>query len=404
MAIKNIADFKKDIGKNLDKKISDLLEIIISGGFSLGSSDIHIEPEETQAKIRVRIDGVLSDVLSIKQDLYNSLASRIKLLSKMKLNVSDKPQDGRFSVALKDREIEIRASSVPSEYGESIVLRLLNPKWVINMKELGLRKDLVKIMEKEIKKPNGIILCSGPTGAGKTTTLYAFLKEIASSEIKAITIEDPIEYHLEGISQTSVDEEKGYSFANGLKAIVRQDPDVILVGEIRDKETAEISLQASLTGHLVLSTIHANDASGAIARLVSLGEKPQNISPALNVIIGQQLVRRICPKCGIFKKIESSDLKIISKELKKVPKNAKIPYSKGCKECNFTGYKGRIGLFEAIVADNEMKKFILTLPSIIDLKKKAIGKGMITIRQDGMMKVLQGITTIKEVERVTTPE
>lgn len=400
--IKDIASFKEAIEGNLDKKTSELMEIILEGGFFLDSSDIHIEPEKKQGKIRVRIDGVLFDVLSINLDIYNNLVSRIKLLSKLKLNISNRPQDGRFSVVIDKSPIEIRTSSVPAEFGESLVLRILNPKWAVNMNELGLRKDLEDILKKEIKKPNGIILCAGPTGAGKTTTLYSFLKEIANSEIKVITIEDPIEYHLDGISQTTVDEQKGYSFANGLKAIVRQDPDVILIGEIRDKETAKISLQAALTGHLVLSTVHTNDSSGAIARLESLGEVPQNISPALNVILGQQLVRKICPECKTMSKPTGEEIELIKKELIKIPhKIGKIAKPKGCKFCNSTGYKGRIGIFELLIADDDMKKFILTSPSIVDIKEKAMKKGMILMRQDGFLKVLEGITSIEEIERVT---
>jgi len=401
--IKDIVGFKKAIEENLDRKVSELMEIILAGGFFLDSSDIHIEPEEKQGKIRVRVDGVLFDVLSVNLDIYNNLVSRIKLLSKLKLNISNRPQDGRFSVLMDKSPVEIRTSSVPAEFGESLVLRILNPKWAVNMSELGLRKDLEDILKKEIKKPNGIILCAGPTGAGKTTTLYSFLKEIANPEIKVITIEDPIEYHLDGISQTSVDEQKGYSFANGLKAIVRQDPDVILIGEIRDKETAKISLQAALTGHLVLSTVHTNNSSGAIARLESLGEVPQNISPALNVILGQQFVRKICPECKTMTKPTSEEIKLIKKELIKIPhKITKIAKPKGCKACNSTGYKGRIGIFELLIADDEMKKFILTSPSIVDIKEKAMKKGMILMRQDGFLKVLEGITSIEEIERVTT--
>lgn len=406
-AVKDIAGFKKTIEESLGKKTSELMEIILAGGISLEASDIHIEPEENQGKIRARIDGVLFDVLSVSTDIYNNLVSRIKLLSRLKLNVLNRAQDGRFSVISDGGEIEIRTSSVPAEFGESVVMRILNPKWAVDMKGLGLRPDIEEILEKEIKKPNGIILCSGPTGAGKTTTLYAFLKEISNPEIKAITIEDPIEYHLEGVSQTSVDEQKGYTFSNGLKAIVRQDPDVILVGEIRDKETAQISMQAALTGHLVLSTVHANDASGAISRLQSLGEKLENISPALNVVIGQQLVRKICPECKTMSAPTAEELKVLQKELSKLPKKIKAPKiaklarPKGCALCNSTGYKGRIGIFEILVADDDMKKFILTSPSIVDLKEKAVSKGMVPMRLDGVLKVIEGTTTLEEIERVT---
>jgi len=248
-----------------------------------------------------------------------------------------------------------------------------------------------------------MIIVTGPTGSGKTTTLYAILKRIKSEELKIITIEDPIEYHLKEISQTQVNPAKGYDFASGLKSIMRQDPDVVLVGEIRDLETAKISLQASLTGHLVLTTLHTNDAAGTVVRLEALREKPVNIAPAINMAVAQRLVRKVCQKCAKFEKISLPDFEKIKKALKKVPISPalKIPQAKGCKDCNFTGYQGRIGIFEAFLVDDEMEKFILTSPSISALREKAIKKGMFTMHQDGIIKVLEGITTIEEVERVT---
>ncbi len=406
----NIADFKKKIEKSLSRKTTDLVEIILAGSFFLEGSDIHIEPGEKEAKMRLRIDGVLHDVMTLDLDTYKRILARIKLLSKLKLNVANRPQDGRFSILIEDISVEIRTSSIPAEYGESLVLRILNPKWVVSMEELGLRKDLLKLFKKEIKKPNGMIICTGPTGSGKTTTLYAFLQKIITPEIKIITIEDPIEYHLKGVSQSQVDESHGYDFANGLRAVVRQDPDIILVGEIRDLETAQISLQASLTGHLVLSTVHTNDAAGTVARLQALGEDISNIAPALNIAIGQRLVRKVCPKCVKMKKPAPKHLKEIKRTLKNLPdqvevpeisEDIKIPYAEGCKHCNFTGYKGRMGIFEAFVVDDEMERFILTSPSIADMREKAIEKGMVLMRQDGFIKALKGHTTVAEVERVT---
>jgi len=426
--IKSISDFKEGIEKRLRNEVSIILEVILGGAVILEASDIHIEPEKERAKIRIRIDGLLQDVILIDQKIYQTLLSRIKLLSGIRLNVTDRPQDGRFSIVSNDSKsnnilnetrrlsiidsgvIEVRASSLPAEYGESVVLRILSSKNLINVGVLGLREDLLAIVEKEIKKPNGMIIITGPTGSGKTTTLYAFLEKIAKPEIKIITIEDPIEYHLEGISQTQVFPEKGYDFASGLKSIMRQDPDVILVGEIRDLETVQIALQAALTGHLVFTTLHTNDAAGTIARLVSLGANPINIAPAVNMAVAQRLVRKICEKCGIPKKITPEDLSKMKKELKGFPKKIKIPKltmglkipkAKGCKYCNFTGYRGRTGVFEAFLFDNEIKKFILSNPSITSLKEMAIKKGMITIKQDGLVKVLKGITTLEEVERVT---
>ncbi len=414
--IKNISDFKEKIEEFLKKSVSEILEVILGGGISLDVSDIHIEPEENQAKIRARIDGILQDVIIFDLKTYQTLLSRIKLLSGIKLNITDRPQDGRFSILMEKTEIEIRASTLPAEHGESVVLRILNPKGLIEIEELGVRKDLLEIFKKEIKRPNGMIIVTGPTGCGKSTTLYAFLKTIQKPEIKIITIEDPIEYHLKEISQTQISPEKGYDFASGLKSIMRQDPDVILVGEIRDLETAKISLQAAVTGHLVLTTLHTNDAAGTVVRLEALGEKPVNIAPAINMAVAQRLVRKVCQKCVKLEKISSLDFKKIKKALKKIPKSLKevspllkgkssaalkIPQVKGCKDCNFTGFRGRIGIFEAFLVDNEMEKFILTSPSISALREKAIKKGMLTMYQDGIIKVLEGITTIKEVERVT---
>lgn len=405
--IKNISEYRRKIEENLGKTISEVFEIIMGGAIFLDSSDIHLEPTENEAKVRIRVDGVLQDVLFLKRKIYEQLLTRVKLVSGLKLNIFDKPQDGRFSVISANLTIEIRTSTLPSEYGETVVMRILNPKSLISLEELGLREDLLKIFKKEIKKPNGMIIITGPTGSGKTTTLYAILKEIKKPEIKIITIEDPIEYRIEGVVQTQVDPKKGYDFANGLRAIVRQDPDVILVGEIRDLETASIALQAALTGHLVFSTLHTNDAAGTVARLIALGEKPVNIAPALNMAVAQRLVRKVCPKCVKFEnptKEEFEKLKNNLKKIKEIGSDIKIPKAVGCIDCNFTGYKKRTGIFEAFLVDDEMEKFILKSPSIAEMREKAIEKGMITMFQDGLLKVLKGETTLEEVERVAFEE
>ncbi len=408
--IKNVGDFKKEIESFLTENVTDLLDVIFGGAIVLDASDIHLEPEKDQAKLRIRIDGMLQDVIFLDKKTYENILSRVKLLSELKFNISDRPQDGRFSVLLKGMSVEIRSSVIPAEFGESVVMRILNSRNLISMEALGLRKDLFETITKEIKKPNGMVIVTGPTGSGKTTTLYAFLKKIYNPEIKIITIEDPIEYRIEGVSQTQVLPEKGYDFANGLKSIMRQDPDVILVGEIRDLETADIALQAALTGHFVLTTLHTNDAAGTIARLVALGANPSNIGPAINMAVAQRLVRKICKKCADFQKISNEDLEKIKKSLKEMPKNIKppkldakikIPEARGCKECNATGYRGRVGIFEAFLIDDDMEKFILTSPSIASLKEKVIKNGMITMHQDGLIKVLQGITTLEEVEKTT---
>jgi type IV pilus assembly protein PilB len=402
--IRNIPTLKKEIEWVLNKEITKILDTILGGSIKLEASDIHIEPKENEAKLRIRLDGILQDVLIFERKIYEALLSRIKLLSGMKLNIFDRPQDGRFTVFFEKLPIEIRSSTLPAEWGESVVMRILNPKSLISLEELGLREDLLKIFKEEIKKPNGMIIVTGPTGSGKTTTLYAMLKEIQKPEIKIITIEDPIEYHLEGITQTQVDPKAGYDFANGLRAIVRQDPDVILVGEIRDFETAQIAIQAALTGHLVLTTLHTNDAAGTVARLIALGEKPVNIAPAINMAVAQRLVRKVCKKCSVLEKPSKEEIEKIIEGLKnlniKIPKDLKIRNSKGCEDCNFTGYRGRTGIFEAFLVDEEMERFILTSPSISDLREMAKKKGMVTMYQDGLLKVIDGITTIEEVERV----
>ena len=418
--IKNILAFKEEIIKSFNQEITKTIEIILGGSIILDASDIHIEPEEEGIKIRVRIDGILHEVVILDQRIYQILLSRIKLLSGLKLNIIDKAQDGRFSILVspaesgtnnKTEEIETRVSVLPSQYGESIVIRILNPKSLIEIEDLGIREDMLEIFKKEIKKPNGMIIVTGPTGSGKTTTLYAILKRLENPEIKIITIEDQIEYHLEGITQTQVAPEKGYDFANGLRAIVRQDPDVILVGEIRDLDTAKTAIQAALTGHLVLTTLHTNDAAHTVARLQALGEIPINIAPAINIAIAQRLVRKICKKCVKFLSPTNEELETLEKELSLLPKeikipsldkDLKIPKPTGCQFCNFTGYKGRIGIYEFFLVDDEIENFILKSPSISDLKKIAEKKGMVSMRCDGLIKTLLGTTTIEEVNRVTS--
>ncbi|TSC56840.1 MAG: hypothetical protein Greene071421_350 [Parcubacteria group bacterium Greene0714_21] len=409
--VENIGDFKKLLLKETFQDASTLLGFLLNSAILFDTSDVHLEPLEQGTNIRFRLDGVLQDGGTLPREVFSLLLSRIKLASGIRLNVEDRPQDGRFSILAKDEApIEVRTSTLPSQYGESLVLRILNPKNLLSLKDLGLRKDLLSLFEKELQKPNGMITVTGPTGSGKTTTLYAFLKEVASEEEKTITIEDPIEYHLEGISQTQVNPAKGYDFASGLRAIVRQDPDVILVGEIRDGETAEIALQAALTGHLVFSTLHTNDAAGTVPRLVALGAKISPIASALTLIVAQRLVRKVCKKCAFrvkptaeeFKKIEQG-LGVLKTRLKlTVGALLKISKTKGCNDCNSTGFKGRVGIFEALVVSDDTEEFILRSPSVSALKEFAIKKGMTTMYQDGLIKVTEGITTLEELARVTS--
>ncbi|MBI4033948.1 MAG: type II/IV secretion system protein [Candidatus Brennerbacteria bacterium] len=392
---------------------SELLEIFLAGAMALSASDIHLEPLEQKGVLRLRIDGLLHNVSSeIEKQKFQSVVTRIKLLSNLKLNIHDRPQDGRFTISIGDRDIEIRTSIIPSEYGETAVLRILDPASLkVNLEELGWRKDDLAIVKREIEKPNGLILNTGPTGSGKTTTLYAFLRKITTPEVKIITIEDPIEYHLPGISQTQVDQGSGYTFASGLRSILRQDPDVILVGEVRDKETSEIALNASLTGHLVFSTLHTNDAVGAIPRLIDLGAKPQVLGPALTLVIAQRLVRVLCPKCKTEKKIDEKLKARIEKFLAGLPERVnkkdyqkpKIYAARGCKSCGNLGYRGRTSIFELFVVSEKIEEAIYKNPTELELKSLAKEESLVTMQEDGVLKVLKGITSVEEVERLTGP-
>lgn len=407
--ISSIGDFKNFFEAEKGHDITLLLASLLATAIALRASDIHIEPEESDSKIRFRVDGLLQDAAQINPEVAKTIYSRIKLLSGIKFNVINKPQDGRFAISIGKKQIEARVSLIPSNYGDSIVIRILNSENILDLADLGIRPDILKNFEKAIAQPNGLILVTGPTGSGKTTTLYAILKRLQDPTVKIITIEDPIEYRLEDITQTQIDLEKGYSFAEGLKAIVRQDPDVILVGEIRDNETCQTAIQAALTGHLVLATLHTNDSVGAINRLMALGALPQNIAPALNLVVAQRLARKICPACAKKQKISAQEYDALKEEIKGLPHNIepknfskelKLPHPVGCPKCNNTGYIGRIGLYEMFFLDNEMKDYIVKENSTIKIKKMAQDKGLVTMRQDGILKVIEGITSLEEVQRV----
>ena len=395
---------------------AQILEIILAGALANRASDVHFEPARAAAKLRYRIDGDLHDVLKdLKNTIYAHIVSRIKLLSNLKLNVRDEAQDGRFTIGLGKKEIEMRVAVAPSEFGEVIVMRVLDPDAInLNLEDLGLRKDDLKIIESELKRPNGMILNTGPTGSGKTTTLYAFLRHKSSSDIKIITIEDPIEYHVEGIEQTQVDPQANYTFSNGLKSLMRQDPDVILIGEVRDLETANIAIQAALTGHLVFSTVHANQASGAIPRLIDLGVKPNSIGPALNLVIAQRLVKRLCEKCKVSEKISQDFQNKLEKLLKNLPervdkkdyKKITVYKPKGCDVCRGIGFRGRIAVYELLQITKDIEALMNKqgLPGQggeIEIQDFAEKQGMVTMQQDGILKVISGITTLEEVEKLT---
>ncbi|MDP3947176.1 MAG: GspE/PulE family protein [bacterium] len=409
--IKDTAATLKDALEANEFSTTELFEAILAGALSSRASDIHFEVGEEKSKIRYRVDGLLHDVyVDIRPEPHRLLTSRIKLLSGLKINVRDEAQDGRFTIGLGAKEIEVRVSVIPSEFGETVVMRLLDPDTIkLTLSDLGLRADDSEVAEGELGKPNGLILNTGPTGSGKSTTLYAFLQHVNDPETKIITIEDPIEYHLEGIEQTQVDSDAGYTFASGLRSILRQDPDIILVGEIRDQETAEIAMHAALTGHVVLSTLHTNDAVGAIPRLVDIGIKTTVVGPALSLVIAQRLVRRLCLDCKTPAPL-SADIKAkVKKFLDQLPKRVRrAPYEnpqvykpEGCAKCNDLGYKGRVAVFEFLVVTPELEELINKEASEVVIKKFANEQGMVHMQEDGILKVLLGVTTFKEVEEAT---
>ena len=410
------ADFGKDfrqLNETIKKtNISELVTLMIAAAISAGSSDIHIEAEEKNVKVRFRVDGLLHDTAEIPKKDWTQIISRIKLLAKLKLNITDKPQDGRFSILLENDKIDVRVSMIPIAYGESVVMRLLRSTTAgFAFEDLGVVGIAQKRLIEQIARPNGMIVTTGPTGSGKTTTLYAILNKLNKEGTKIITLEDPIEYKLEGINQSQIDHAKSYSFADGLRSILRQDPDIIMVGEIRDLETADVAINAALTGHLVISTIHTNSASGAIPRFMSMGVKGFLLAPAINAIMGQRLVRKICEKCKVEYKPTAEELERVKKILDEIPadhpdrpdfKKMKFYQGKGCKVCNSLKYKGRIGIYEIMIMNKEIEAVILSGEvSEYKMQELAVKDGMLTMVQDGLLKALQGITTLEEVFRVS---
>lgn len=408
---KSMPDVVAALGKTLAAKksyrVSRILETAMAGALAIEASDIHFEPEEKDVRLRYRLDGVLQDVIRFDNETYALLLSRIKLISGMKLNIKKDSQDGRFSIRLKEDEIEVRVSILPGAYNESVVMRILNPKSInVPLESLGMHPKLLEILMREMDRPDGMILTTGPTGSGKTTTLYAFLKKIHKPEVKIITIEDPIEYHLPGIVQTQVND-KGYNFLEGLRAAVRQDPDIIMVGEIRDDETASIAINSALTGHLVFSTLHTNDAAGTFPRLIDLGVNSKVITSAIRVAMAQRLARRLCPFCKKESVLEGTSQAEIETVLNEIEDKSLIPAERsriwtavGCPKCNMTGYKGRIGIYEAILTDEKVENAVEMNPSEREIWAASKPQGILRLKQDGVLKVLRGITSLEELERV----
>lgn len=376
-----------------------LVNLIIMKAIHKGASDIHIEPEERTVKIRFRIDGLLYDESPLPKHFQSVVVSRIKIMAKLLIDEKRIPQDGRFTIKVEGKEIDVRVSCMPTIYGENVVLRLLDVSTALMpLNQLGFSKQVLEKYQKFISRPYGMILLTGPTGSGKTTTLYSSLNTINTVQGNIVTIEDPVEYKLSGINQTQVNPKVNLTFANGLRSMLRQDPDVVMVGEIRDFETAEIAVQASLTGHLVFSTLHTNDAPGAIIRMFDIGVEPYLVSSSVICVLAQRLVRKICLECK--EKYEPSKKVLENFGLRK---KGKIYFyrGKGCPECMNTGYKGRIGILELMVIDEKIRNLIVEKVSAEEIRKQACSSGMLTLREDGIQKIKDGITTVEEVLNAT---
>jgi general secretion pathway protein E len=396
--IEDTADLLDDTS---DAPIIKLVNHVISQSAKARASDIHIEPYQDSFKVRYRVDGILYDLLTPPKWIQPALISRIKVMAKMNIAEKRLPQDGRLDVKIGAQDIDVRVSTIPTAFGERVVMRLLNKtSSLLKLPELGLEPDRLETLENLVKTPHGIILITGPTGSGKTTTLYAILTSIHKADINIITIEDPVEYQIKGISQIQVNPKIDLTFASGLRSIVRQDPDVILVGEIRDKETAEIAVQSALTGHLVFSTLHTNDSASAITRLVDIGVEPFLISSSVIALVAQRLARVLCSDCKQPFSPDALALESIGIEPAQF-KTVDIYQAKGCENCFQTGYRGRIGMFEIMVLGSNLKSLILKTFDSNLIKKEALNQNMVSLRQDGIEKVLSGKTTIEEVLRVT---
>lgn len=391
--------------------ISKVVAVLLRHAVEGNASDIHIEPTKEKTRVRFRLDGILHSSIFLPLKILPAIVSRIKILSNLKIDETRIPQDGRFTTKINEKEVDFRVSTFPTILGEKVAMRILDPeRAIVDIKDLGISGRNFEALERAIKKPFGMILVTGPTGSGKTTTLYAILRILNKEGVNIMTLEDPVEYFIEGINQSQIKPEIGYDFATGLRFMLRQDPDIIMVGEIRDEETASLAIHAALTGHLVLSTLHTNNAIGVIPRLIDMGIKPFLISPTLSIAVAQRLVRKLCFECR--KQIEPSEeiKELILKEIEGLPIDLKEKIKKskslfiyeavGCKKCNGSGYLDRTGLFEILEITDSLSEIILKEPSEIKIEEEARRQGMITMRQDGILKVLEGITTIEEVIRV----
>jgi type IV pilus assembly protein PilB len=413
---KDIEEYQKEL-ENLAKlteqmKVSsakDGLLTLLVGAIRTKASDIHMQPEEDSVKLRFRIDGILQTVSQLDSKIYDQLCKQIKYDAGMKLNVTDVPQDGRLMFETQNRQVDVRVSVLPTDNGETVVMRLLDSgKKFLSLEQLGFNEDHLKIFEKICKLSQGMILVTGPTGSGKTTSLYSMLSNYNTPDKKIITLEDPVEYHLDNIVQSQIHADKGYTFASGLESILRQDPDVVMIGEIREYDTANTALQASLTGHVVLSTIHTNSALESVSRLMNIGIEPYLIAPSLDTVIAQRLARTFCPKCVKQETVNEQERAKLTEYLQSVTAVTKkeyqipdsLPKAQGCEVCNHTGYLGRVVLAEVIRLDEDLKEMILQKDSTYKLQKKAFEKGIISMFMDGIIKVVTGKTSLEEVLRV----
>ncbi|MBI4836753.1 MAG: type II/IV secretion system protein [Candidatus Abawacabacteria bacterium] len=407
--IQNLAALKDRIANYSGE---ESVNALLVGAMRAGASDIHIEPYENTTKVRFRIDGVLQDVFSVMSTQALQMVNQFKHMAHVKLNINNRPQDGRFSFYVNHEKVDVRLSSLPTMFGETLVMRLLaNKPQALELTDLGLTGNALRLVQAAINRPNGLILATGPTGSGKTTTLYALLHLINTPEKKIITLEDPVEYYVDGLVQSQINLELEYDFAAGLRAILRQDPNAIMVGEIRDHETAEIACQASLTGHIVLSTLHTNDAVGTIPRLINMGLAPFVLAPALDTVVAQRLVRRICNFCREAITYSAEELKLLEDLIKDIEKVQGIVidrpeqfvHGKGCEKCSYTGFHGQLGIFEIFTVDTPIEKMILETKLSGDIFNYIrTTQKMLTLREDGALRVIQGITTLSEILRVTS--
>ncbi|OGH25001.1 MAG: hypothetical protein A3B47_02810 [Candidatus Levybacteria bacterium RIFCSPLOWO2_01_FULL_39_24] len=396
----------KQIGEIIkEAPIAKIVSTILEYAVTSRASDVHIEPQEDRVRVRYRIDGILYDKLSLPKNVQDAVISRIKILSEMKIDEHRLPQDGRFNFKISNEEVDLRISVLPTSHGEKILMRLLRKTGGIpTLDELGLNGNSLRNIETAMLRPHGIILVCGPTGAGKTTTLYSILAKLNTTRVNIMSLEDPIEYQLPGVNQVAVNPAVGLTFATGLRAFLRQDPNIILVGEIRDKETNELALQAALTGHLVFSTLHTSNAAGALPRLLDLGAENFLLASTMNAILGQRIVRRICDNCKEkyppLPQILDEIKKVLGKIFPQTQPDIKLSRGKGCDQCGKSGYLGRIGIFETLPVTPKIANLVLENADSATMEKEAILEGMITMKQDGYLKVLQGITTVEEVLRV----